>query len=128
MSAGTMRVVIGLFRRALRLDVGDDAYLEETSASGLTSLCLNPWLALDLGFQLSYLACLALGVSRRYRGVHRFALPLLNSFIINLLVGPINLAINGHVNLLALFWGWALSPLIGAYYLLSLLLLPLPFA
>lgn len=128
MSAGVMRVVFGLFRRALHMDKGDDAYLEETSSSGLLMLCLNPWFALDLGFELSYLACLALAISRRYRGVHKFVLPLLNSFVINLLVGPISLAVNGQINLLAVFWGWLLSPLIAAYYLLSLLLLPLPFA
>lgn len=127
MSAGVMRVIFGLCRRTLNFDRGRLAYLQETSAAGFYSLCFNPWLILDLGFQLSYLACLALGISRCYHKMPELVTALLNSFLINLLVGPINLAINGEINLLTIFWGWLLSPIISFFYLLSLFLLPLPF-
>lgn len=128
LSFGVLRVLIGLFLRMISKKTNDIYQsLNHTCISGIIIYLMNPWTVFDLGFQMSFIGALVLNFNAFLTPKIKPFYWLINSFMINLMIGPIILDINNKINLLTIFNSWLLTPLVLLCYFVCIIVLPFQF-
>ncbi|WP_033160256.1 ComEC/Rec2 family competence protein [Mycoplasmoides alvi] len=125
-SYGAMRVMILIFLDLIFKKTKSWNLQSKTGLSGFILLVLNPYCVFNLSFQLTFLSLLGICLTN-FISINKYLKPFISSFLINLLIGPIILKINGKISIFTILNSWLFSPFIFFYYIFTLFIFWFPF-